>query len=132
MEKSCGTITIKDNKVLMVLQTLGHTSFPKGHIEQGETEEETALRETYEETGVKVKIIDNSPRYTISYPVRDTVKEVVFFLATVEDDKDTKPQESEINKIMWVDIDMVRETLTHDNIKIMWDKVLKDLNKSDY
>ena len=129
MEKSCGTITIKDNKVLMVLQTLGNTSFPKGHVQEEESEEETALRETYEETGIKVKIIDNSPRYTISYPVRDTVKEVVFFLATVEDDKDAKPQESEINKIMWVDIENVRETLTHDNIKLMWDNVLEDLNK---
>ena len=129
MEKSCGTITIKDNKVLMVLQNLGHTSFPKGHMEAGESEGETAIRETLEETGIKVRIIDNSPRYTISYPVRETVKEVVFFIAEVEDDSKAKPQESEINKIMWVDIEKVRETLTHENIKVMWDKVIKDILK---
>ncbi len=127
MEKSCGTITIKDHKVLMVLQNLGHTSFPKGHVEAGETEEETALRETFEETGIRVKIVDNSPRYTISYPVRDTIKDVIFFLAEVEDDSKANPQESEINKIMWVDIDKVRDALTHENIKVMWDKVLKDM-----
>ena len=127
MEKSCGTITIKDNKVLMVLQNLGHTSFPKGHVEEGESEQETAIRETLEETGIRVRILDNSPRYTISYPVRETVKEVVFFLAEVEDDSKSKPQETEINKIMWVDIEKVRETLTHENIKIMWDKVIKDI-----
>ena len=127
MEKSCGTITIKDNKVLMVLQNLGHTSFPKGHVEVGESEQVTAIRETLEETGIKVRILDNSPRYMISYPVRETVKEVVFFLAEVEDESKSKPQESEINNIMWVDIEKVRETLTHENIKIMWDKVIKDI-----
>jgi len=28
--------------------------FPKGHMEKGETEEQTALREFYEETGIRV------------------------------------------------------------------------------
>ena len=58
-EKSCGCIVIDNDKVLLVKQNDGHTAFPKGHIEQGETEEECALRETFEETGLKVKIIEN-------------------------------------------------------------------------
>lgn len=129
MEKSCGTITIKGNKVLMVLQNLGHMSFPKGHVEDGETEEETAIRETLEETGIRVKIIDNSPRYTISYPVNNTTKDVIFFLAEVEDDKSIHAQETEIKEVIWQDIDKVRDSLTYDNSKLMWDEVLKDLNK---
>ena len=128
MEKSCGTITIKDNKVLMVLQQLGHMSFPKGHVEEGETEEETAIRETYEETGIKVKIVENSPRYTMSYPHNNGIKEVVFFLAKVVDDNNMQAQESEIKEVIWQDIDKVRESLTYDNSKVMWDNVLKDLN----
>lgn len=34
----------------------GHTSIPKGHVEGDETEEETAVREIREETGLKVKL----------------------------------------------------------------------------
>ena len=44
-EKSCGTIIIDSNKrVLLVRQKLGWVGFPKGHMEQGETEIETARR----------------------------------------------------------------------------------------
>lgn len=71
-EKSCGCIVIDDDKVLLVKQNDGHTAFPKGHIEKGETEEECAIRETFEETGLKVKIL-NGYRYTQTYFVKKDV-----------------------------------------------------------
>lgn len=37
----------------------GYYRFPKGHMKDNETKEETAIREIYEETGLKVKIILN-------------------------------------------------------------------------
>ena len=33
-------------------------SLPKGHVEEGETLEQTAVREVYEETGVTAEVID--------------------------------------------------------------------------
>ena len=127
MEKSCGTITIKDNKVLMVLQNLGHMSFPKGHVEEGETEEDTAIRETYEETGVIVKIKENSPRFMVSYPVNNTIKDVIFFFADVIDDKNIRPQDTEVKEVIWQDIKKVRESLVYENAQKMWDEVLNYL-----
>jgi tRNA nucleotidyltransferase (CCA-adding enzyme) len=54
----CGIILEQNNKILLVY---GYKSkkwgFPKGHMEYGETEEETAQRELYEETGI---YLDNS------------------------------------------------------------------------
>ena len=54
-EKSCGAVVFrreKDGLVFLVeTMTLGHISLPKGHVEDGETEEETARREIREETG---------------------------------------------------------------------------------
>ena len=41
-EKACGCIIIENRKVLLIQQTKGHWGFPKGHMELGETEIETA------------------------------------------------------------------------------------------
>lgn len=61
-EYSAGGLIVRKTKILMVqVRNLeGHIvwTFPKGHIEKGETEEQTALREVYEETGWKCKILN--------------------------------------------------------------------------
>ena len=95
-EKSCGTIIIDSNKrVLLVRQKLGWVGFPKGHMEQGETEIETARRETKEETNLDV-IVDEKKRYTISYITSTQIdKEVVYFRAKPISDS-LLPQETEI------------------------------------
>ena len=127
MEKSCGTIIIKDDKVLVIKQkSTMDFRFPKGHMEN-ETEVETAIRETKEEVNILVKV-DTSKRYTISYLVKNNIpKEVVYFVATVIDDKNMKKQDEEISDILWVPIDEVRNILTHDNLKELWDKVYSDI-----
>ena len=56
MEKSCGCVVFNDNKVLIVKSLNGVYGFPKGHIEENETDVECAIRETFEETGIEVKI----------------------------------------------------------------------------
>ena len=40
-----------------------------------------------------------------------------------------KPQESEVSEVMWIDLDKVRDALTYDNSKVLWDKVYSDLKK---
>ena len=45
-------------KYILITNISGHIGFPKGHIESGENEKQTALREIYEETGVHTTIID--------------------------------------------------------------------------
>ena len=53
-EKACGCIIIENGKVLLIQQIEGHWGFPKGHMEDFETESETAIREVKEETGLIV------------------------------------------------------------------------------
>jgi len=85
-EKSCGTIpyTQKNGVFLYLLvknRADGFCGFPKGHVESGETEEETAYRETWEETSVRVNI-HSGFRYEMSYPMTNgNQKTVVYFLA---------------------------------------------------
>ena len=58
-EKSCGALVLRRDKIdgkyyiLMIRHRMGgHRSFPKGHMERGETERMTAVREVYEEMGI--------------------------------------------------------------------------------
>ena len=128
-EKSCGTIIIDSNKrVLLVKQKLGWVGFPKGHMEQGETEIETARRETKEETNLDV-IVDEKKRYTISYITSTQIdKEVVYFRAKPIS-YSLLPQEAEIAEIMWVDIDEAKQYLSFDNLKELWQNALDDFYK---
>ena len=107
-EKSCGAIVYRKfhgNTEILLIKHInsGHWSFPKGHVEAGETEVETARREIMEETSIDV-IIDPTFRETVTYsPKKDTIKVVVYFLAKAKN-VDFVPQEDEIAEIRWVDI----------------------------
>lgn len=126
-EKSCGGIIIKDDKVLMVNQVKGFTGFPKGHVEENETEIETAIREIKEETNIDVELYENK-KYKVNYrPNPITDKEVIYFIGKVKNDENIKPQETEVTSVIWVNIDEVENHLSFDNIKEMWKKVLKDI-----
>ena len=118
-EKSCGAIVYRKfhgNIELLLIknQNGGHWSFPKGHVEAGETEEETAIREIKEETGIDV-ILDTSFRRVITYaPKKEITKDVVYFLAKATSYEYT-PQEEEIAKIKWVEINHATTILSYDN-----------------
>ncbi len=126
-EKSCGTIIIENNKVLLIQQTDNAWGFPKGHIENNETEQETAIRETKEETNLDVEIISNK-KYIINYKINNEIdKEVIFFLAKKTSDK-IKKQDEEIKNIKWVDLNQAFDIITYENTKDLYKEVLKDIN----
>lgn len=127
-EKSCGTICISDEKVLVIRQKQGFYGFPKGHVEEDETEVETAIRETKEETNIDV-LVDESLRFSLSYVVNDTIdKEVVYFIAKPQNEN-IRIQESELLDATWVDIDDVYNILTFYNLKNLWKDVLTKIKK---
>lgn len=54
---TAGGIVLDGNKILLVRKSAGWV-LPKGHVEKGETIEQTAVRELLEETGYAVAIIE--------------------------------------------------------------------------
>lgn len=125
MEKSCGCIIFDGDKVLVVKQRSCIYGFPKGHVEEGETEIMTAIRETKEEVGLDV-YVDPNLRFTITYLVKeDKLKEVVYFVSFLKNKNDVIIQEEEIDSYMWVDIDEVYDILTFDNLKNLWNEALE-------
>ncbi len=125
-EKSCGVAVIKDGKVLLVHQTSGNWSLTKGHVEENESEYETAIREVKEETNLDVKIEDVNKKYVDSYfAKKNEFKEVVFFLAK-RIGGEIKPQENEIKKVEWVDLIEAINRITMKSTKILYQKVLTE------
>ena len=127
-EKSCGCIIIKNKKVLLVYEkNRNFWGFPKGHMEDGETEIETALREVKEEVGLDVEI-DKERRYTLNYVIRDEIdKTTVLYIAKAKSEEITM-QEQEIENVRWCDFEEALNTLTFDNWKEMFKKVIDDIN----
>ena len=128
-EKSCGCIIINDKKeVLLVHHNKGHWDFPKGHVEDGETEIQTAIREVKEETNIDVEV-DEAYRYTVEYsPKEDVIKEVVFFLAkNINYNKNA--QVEEVSEVKWFKLEEALEKITYDTSKQLLQQVKKDLDK---
>lgn len=128
-EKSCGAIVfyLKENKeqVLLIKHfNSGHWSFPKGHVEAGETEVETAVREIKEETGVSVNI-DTRFREVVTYsPKKDVIKDVIYFFATAQE-YHTQRQEAEVSEVRWVDMNRAIKCVSYKNDKELVNKAIK-------
>ena len=129
-EKSCGAIIFNDkNEVLLIKQNSGNWCFPKGHMEKGETEVQTAIREIKEETNVDIKINENY-RYELSYLQReDMTKTVVYFVAKEINNNEIKLQDIELQNYKWTKPEEVANTLTYDNITDLWIKCYNNIKK---
>ena len=129
MEKSCGCIIFNNDKVLIIKQLSGIYGFPKGHIEDGESEVMTAIRETKEEVGLDVNV-NSKLRFTISYSLSNNIiKEVVYFVSFLKGDSNITIQEDEVDSYFWVNIKDVYDLLSFDNLKQLWLEVLKKYNE---
>lgn len=118
-EKSCGAIVFhrapEEVKVLLVKNKNGrYWSFPKGHVELGENEKQTAVREIKEETDLDVKIHPGFRETSDYCPFGKVRKRVVFFLAEAFTDK-VHIQESEIDYFIWVNFKQAREMCCYEN-----------------
>ena len=107
---SCGAIVYRERdgilEYLVLFQKGSKTwCFPKGHVEFHETEEQTAVREVFEETGLRIELIDGF-RKSLFYrlpPRRLKEKTVVLFLAKTEGDP--KINKKEIIDYKWCSYD---------------------------
>ena len=122
-EKSCGIVLFreKDGIILYLLLNYpsGHWDLPKGHVEAGENEHQTASRELLEETGIADAQFIDGFREEISYKYRRNKKisnkQVVFFLAKTNLEKIKLSHEHRDFK--WLPYNAAFNKLTFDNAK---------------
>ncbi len=129
-EYCCGAVVFNNNKVLIIKHILGHVSFPKGHVEGNETEEETAIREVREETGIDIEII-NDKKYYVQYETdNNSIEKVTYFIGKMIGGK-LNPQLNEINSCYFEDENKVSDLITYDNDREMYLDILKDIKKGE-
>ena len=121
-EKSCGAVVFaKDEDIIKFLLIKGSASnsigFPKGHIEENETEAETAIREIYEETSLNV-ILHSDFKEEYEYKIYGHIyKKVVCFLAEFNITDKYKIRDNEILEQWLVPYDKAYELLTFSQAK---------------
>lgn len=124
LEKSCGTIpyTVKDGIIYYLLVKAkddGYCGFPKGHVEADESEEETAFRETMEETSLNVSV-NSKFRYEITYQMNNgNQKTVVYFLANFRDQQPKRNKNFEDFDYLILPFERAYRKLTFENTKQM-------------
>ncbi len=107
------------NEILLVSEDKKIWSFPKGHMEQGETVEQTALREVKEETGYTVEIIERRSDATyVSGSSGELVRVALFQAKPIGEPGETDGEAySE-----WFPIQNVRDLLPH-NLGFIIDEI---------
>lgn len=114
-ERSCGAVVFRNingeiRYLLIKNRRSTHWGFPKGHVEKGESFEQTAAREVLEETGIHIRIIPqfaSKSEYTIQGKVEKTV---TIFLAGTSDTQ-TTIQREEIEDYIWLNYEKAMDTL---------------------
>ena len=109
---------------------------PKGHVEEGETLEEAAKRETTEETGyLNIEIVKPLETLHLKYPWDDGYiheKDIHYFLAKLKDDqkqglKQTNQEESATVKVDWLTLEKAEKELMFGDEREILRKVIKIL-----
>ena len=124
MVNKAGCILVnKDTKqiALVYREQFNDISFPKGHVEEGETLIECAIRETEEEIKRKVKLINNGILCIDKYTSHEGEINVYYYLGI--DDGISDNSSLEVHDLIWCDIDKVEEKLTHERTKKMFIEV---------
>ena len=104
-EKSCGAVLYQRRngqlRDLIARSSSGHVSFSKGHMEEDETEWETAVREIREETGIaRLRKTGDFRERFCCLTEKGKRKEIIYFLAEFEEER-VIPQEDVLTDI-WI------------------------------
>ncbi|KAF2259932.1 hypothetical protein CC78DRAFT_44971 [Lojkania enalia] len=150
---SCGTATIDvdRSKVLLIhWRKTGEYFLPKGRKDIGESLDQTALRETYEETGIPVQLLPVEMKTLATVPANSTrpdetklftepiavaqrvtegkLKLIFWYVAQGDSTKvrvEGTQQENEEFDTVWVTFDRVASTLSFDDDRQIANKAIQ-------
>lgn len=129
-------------KVLVLETRHNEYVFPKGHIESGENSKDASIRECFEESGISItngKYFGKCGEYSYTFSaghlkicnddyfktfgVNSITKNIYVHVFEINDFQQFN-LESIFIKGVWVDIDKINSTITHDNTREVFKKAL--------
>ena len=131
------------SKLLMVFnKKLNKWVPPGGKIDNTETPDEAAIRECFEETGVKINIIGEKPPFegslitpfgsqcnVIKKGKRDHI-DLIYIGNPISENVELKISEREASQIGWFNLSEVKSLDTFESVVYWFEKVLKFIDKS--
>ncbi len=129
--KCAGGIIYNDkNEVVIVNQNHDSWSLPKGHIDPGESSLEAALREIYEETGIKkptyIRSLGKFKRYRIGLDGNDDLSELktIAIYLFKSNQINLQPIDPNNPEAIWVNVEEAYKLLSHKEDKSFFKKSL--------
>jgi 8-oxo-dGTP pyrophosphatase MutT (NUDIX family) len=124
---SAGGVTYREVEgsfqvVLISVGEEGRWQLPKGTPDRGESNEQTALREVREETGLQTELVEPIDKIEYWFYVKGKTnpvrihKHVYFFLLRYLSG-DTQDHDHEVNEARWVDLQQAEAMLTFESEK---------------
>ncbi len=124
------TVMDGERRYVLVREKNGSYGLPKGHVEPGETLDQTALREIREETGVTAVLHANKPAMVDEYPIAGgDVKQVSWFVARY-DNQTPVADRTQVLGVLVLPIDAALRTLTYGSTREILRKADRELGKA--
>lgn len=121
MIRAAGGIVVRDGEILIVhRERYDDWSLPKGHVEPDEAWEDAALREVWEETGLRCELGDyvGASHYEVH---GGEPKEVRYWRMTSNDEARAS---NEVDAVRWVSVDDARNALSYARERELLDRLI--------
>lgn len=103
-------------------------SFPKGHVEFGESNQMAALREVREETGIDAQIVDQLGVIDFSFTADDRrIHKTVHHFLMVSTGGSLSDEDPEVESVAWIALDNAVERLAYADERKLFHKARKML-----
>ena len=91
-----------------------------GHVDSMERLEDAALREVYEEIGIKLTLDDLKVLYEKEVKIRESNSHITRYYYAIYNGNDFTIQEEELSEVKWFDIDDVIDMISNNNDTIVF------------